>query len=278
MRILLTGLALLIGLYLVLLLLVYVFQRQFLYFPDQSAPSENQLNQMGMASVLIRSGPDGDIRSLWQEPRTSESPVILFLHGNAGSHYHRIPIYQALADDGAAVLGVGYPGYGSNAGSPTQTALFQIAQENYDWLIQQGIQPNRIVIVGESLGSGVATHLASENGASGLILAAAYTGMDEMAQRQFPIFPARWLIKDSYRSVDRIASIDMPLIWIHGKDDELIPFAMGQRLFDAGSAPKEAFAVEKGGHNDLWQRNADKIVREASSKLVLNAIAGPAAP
>ncbi|MFK7842290.1 MAG: alpha/beta hydrolase [Sphingorhabdus sp.] len=278
MRILLTGLAILIGLYLVLLFLVYVFQRQFLYFPDQSVPSENQLNQIGIASVLIGSGPDGDVRSLWQEAGTSGSPVILFLHGNAGSHYHRIPIYQALAEDGAAVLGVGYPGYGGNAGSPTQATLFQIAQDNYDWLIEQGIPPSQIVIVGESLGSGVATHLASQNRAAGLILAAAYTGMDEMAQRQFPIFPARWLIKDRYRSIDRISDIEMPLVWIHGTNDELIPFAMGQRLFDAAGAPKEAFAIEKGGHNDLWQKGADQIVREASRKILLRAKAETAAP
>lgn len=264
MRMILTGLAVSVGMYLVLLMLVYVFQRQFLYFPDQSVPTENYLDEMGVTAVVVSSGPDGDLRSLWLESKASDAPVILFFHGNAGSHYHRIPIYQALAKEGAAVLGVGYPGYGGNAGTPNEAELYQAAQKNYDWLIQKDIKPDRIIIVGESLGSGVAAHLASQNGAAGLILIAAHSGMDEMAQRQFPIFPARWLIKDRYLNLNLIDRIDMPLIWIHGTRDKLIPFAAGQRLFDAAREPKAAYPIKNGGHNDLWDKGADQIIRKVS--------------
>lgn len=166
MRMILTGLAISAGLYLVLLLLVYVFQRQFLYFPDHSVPTDGYLDKMGVTAVGVSSGPDGELRSLWRAPKASDSPVILFFHGNAGSHFHRIPIYQALASDGAAVLGVGYPGYGGNAGTPNEAELFQAAQANYDWLIQNGFRSDRIIIIGESLGSGVAAQLASQNGAA----------------------------------------------------------------------------------------------------------------
>ena len=271
MRMIVTGLVLFCGIYLVLLMLVYVFQRQFLYFPDQAVPTAQHLDKMDVTAVVISSGTDGDIQSLWHDPKVPDSPVILFLHGNAGSHYQRIPIYQALARDGAAVLGVGYPGYGGNAGTPSETALFQTAQENYDWLIQRGIKPNQIVMVGESLGSGVAAHLASQNDAAGLILVSAHSGMDELAQRQFPIFPARWLMKDRYRTIDCIGHIDMPLIWIHGTRDELIPFAMGRQLFDAAKDSKAAYPIEKAGHNDLWQKGIDKIIRENSIRLVAGA-------
>ncbi len=264
MRMIVTGLAIFVGIYLVLLLLIYAFQRQLLYFPDQSVPAASYLDKMGITAVVISSRPDGDLQSLWHEPKTSGSPVILFLHGNAGSHYQRIPIYQALARRGAAVLGVGYPGYGGNPGTPDETALIQTARENYNWLIQQGIKPNQIIIVGESLGSGVAAHLASQNDAAGLILVAAHSGMDELAQRQFPVLPMRWLMKDRYRTMDLIHHIDMPLIWIHGTSDELIPFAMGQRLFNAARDPKAAYSIENGGHNDLWQKGVDKIIREVS--------------
>ena len=273
MRLILAGLATFIGIYLISLLLIYFFQRQFLYFPDQSVPAASDIKQMGVEAVVIRSGPDGELKSLWREPKSPDSPVILMFHGNAGSHFHRIPIYRALAADGAAVLGVGYPGYGGNAGTPGESALFQAAQENYEWLIERGIKPGRIVIVGESLGSGVATHLASQNDAAGLIIVAAHTGMDEMAQRQFPIFPVRWLVKDRYRTIDRIGGIDMPLIWIHGSEDQLIPFAMGQRLFDAAKHPKTAFPIGNGGHNDLWDSGIDQIIRDATIRLVANATA-----
>ncbi len=273
MRMIISGLVIFVGIYLVLLLLVYIFQRQFLYFPDQSVPTASYLEKTGITAVDISSGPDGDLRSLWRKPTASGAPVILFLHGNAGSHYQRIPIYQALAEDSAAVLGVGYPGYGGNPGIPSETALYRTAQENYDWLIQQGITPEQIIIVGESLGSGVAVHLASRNDASGLILVAAHGGMDELAQRQFPMFPARWLMKDRYRTLDLIGRIDMPLIWIHGTRDGLIPFATGRRLFDAARDPKAAHPIEKAGHNDLWQKGIDKIIRRGSTGLVASAIA-----
>lgn len=264
MRTILAGLAISIGIYLVLLLLIYLFQRQFLYFPDQSVVSENYLDQMGVTAVVVRSGQDGDHRSLWIEPGAADAPVFLFLHGNAGSHYHRIPIFQALAQDGAAVLGVGYPGYGGNAGTPNEAQLYQAAQTNYDWLIRKNIKADRIVIVGESLGSGVAVHLASQNRAAGLILIAAHSGMDELAQQQFPIFPARWLVKDRYPSLDHIHRINMPLVWIHGTRDGLIPFAAGQRLFDAARDPKVAHPIRNAGHNDLWDQAIDRIIRKVS--------------
>jgi hypothetical protein len=278
MRMILTGLSISFGLYLVLLLLVYVFQRQFLYFPDQSVPAESYLDKMGVTAVAVSSGPKGDLRSLWREPKASDSPVILFFHGNAGSHYHRIPIYQALAEEGAAVLGVGYPGYGGNAGTPNETELFQAAQANYDWLIQKGFKSDRIIIIGESLGSGVAARLASQSGAAGLILIAAHSGMDEIAQRQFPLFPARWLIKDRYPYLNHISRIDMPLIWIHGTSDKLIPFAAGQRLFDAARNPKTAYPIKNGGHNDLWDKGIDQIIRKVSIRLTTSAPAKEPVP
>ncbi|MEP2990670.1 MAG: alpha/beta hydrolase [Parasphingorhabdus sp.] len=268
MRTLLGGVAISIGIYLILLLLVFLFQRHLLYLPDQFVPDELHLNKMDVTSMVIQSGPDGDIRSLWRVPLRDNSPVILFLHGNAGSHYDRIPVIQAIAQEGAGVLVVGYPGYGSNPGSPSEQALYAAAQANFDWLISQSIAPGRIVIVGESLGSGVAAHLATQNEAAGLILIASYTGMDDMAQRQFPIFPAKWLATDRFRSIERIDQIDMPLSWIHGTADELIPFAMGQQLFNAAKDPKTGHAIEQGEHNDLWSRGIDDIIRGEAGRFV----------
>lgn len=268
MRTLLGGLAISLGLYLVLLILIYIFQRSFLYIPDQQVPSELHLSEMDFSAVAISLNNGTDLKSLWRAPTDNGKPVIIHFHGNAGSQYARIPLYQAMALDGAGVLGVGYPGYGGNAGDPTEDLLYQTAQAHYDWLIEQGYSPKQIVIVGQSLGSGVATWLASNNDAAGLILEAAYTGMDDMAQRQFPIFPARLLVKDRFRSLDRIGNIDMPLSWIHGTRDELIPYAMGELLFDGATQPKVAHAIKGGGHNDLWQRGIDQIIRRDAEQYV----------
>lgn len=267
MRLLRAGLVALVGVYLILLLLVFIFQRQFLYFPDQSVPPAAHLAATGFEPVVVRSGPDGALQSVWREPRGSDSPVILLLHGNAGSHFHRIPQYQALAEEGAGVLGVGYPGYGGNRGTPSETALFQAAQDNYDWLTRKGVRPERIIIIGESLGSGVAAYLAAKNDAAALVMVAAHSGMAEIAQLQFPVFPARWLVKDRYQTTTYIRQIDMPLFWIHGTSDDLIPFTIGQRFFDAATQPKTAYPVKNAGHNDLWDRGIDKIVRDLAARV-----------
>lgn len=256
------------SMYIGMLLLVYIFQRSFLYIPDQQVPGAVHLSKMDFPAVAIALDDGKQLSSLWRAPKTKSGPVIIHFHGNAGSHYDRIPLYQMMAQDGAGVLGAGYPGYGGNPGSAEEDALYRAAQANYDWLLEQGYSPQKIVIVGQSLGSGVATWLASRNEAAGLILEAAYTGMDDMGQKQFPFLPAKLLAKDRYRSIDRIDQINMPLSWIHGTADQLIPFAMGQRLFDAAKGPKTAHPVKGGGHNDLWQRGIDRIIRERAGRFV----------
>lgn len=256
------GLAVSVGLYLALVGLVYSFQRGLLYFPDQTILSEQELAAASFGAVNITAKDIGELRSLWRVPVDQTKPVIIHFHGNGGSPAIRLPNYQAMATEGAGVLAVGYPGYGGNPGTPSEETLYLVAQANYDWLVAGGYPADRIVIVGQSLGTGVATWLASRNAAAGLILEAAYTGMDDMAQRQFPILPAKLLIKDRYRSIDRMDQIDMPLSWIHGTADELIPFAMGRELFDAAREPKIARPIENGGHNDLWMRDIDVLVRK----------------
>lgn len=256
------------AMYVGMLVLIYVFQRSFLYIPDQQVPSELHLSKMDFQATQIVTGDGKQLTSLWRAPKDETQPIIIHFHGNAGSHFDRISIYQAMAGEGAGLLGVGYPGYGGNAGSPDEQALYQTAQANYDWLIAQGYSADRIVIVGQSLGSGVSTWLADKNNAAGLILEAAYTGMDDMAQKQFPFLPAKLLAKDKYRSLDRIDRINMPLSWIHGTDDDLIPFAMGQRLFDAAKEPKIAHPIKGGGHNDLWLKGIDRIIRADAKRFV----------
>lgn len=262
MRLLLGGLAVSVGLYLLLLLAAYVFQRQLLYLPSDATAPEAALVDAGFAYRDIPVPGVGSVAALWRAPVDDTAPVFLFMHGNAGAVGDRLPILAMLAQDGAGVLGVGYPGYGGNPGSPSEDSLFGSARTHFDWLAGQGIAPGRIMIFGQSLGSGPAVWLASETAAAGLILEAPYTGMDDIAQRQFPIFPARWLVSDRYRNSERIGAIGMPLLWVHGERDSLIPFAMGRQLFDAAHAPKTALPVAAGGHNDLWLHGIDGPIRD----------------
>lgn len=254
--------------YLVVVALAFLFQRSLMYFPSQETPAPATLAVEGFSVVSVETAQSGELVSLWRAPERAEDPVFIHFHGNGGGAMDRLPIYRALVEDGAGLLAVGYPGYSGNPGKISEESFFDAAQAHYEWIVAQGHSPDKIVIAGQSLGTGVATWLASRNPAAGLILEAAYTGMDDMAQRQFPVLPAKWLTRDRFRSFDRIDRIDMPLSWIHGTADELIPFAMGQKLFDQASEPKVAFPIRGGGHNDLWQRGIDRIIREEAERLV----------
>ncbi|MEL6874779.1 MAG: alpha/beta hydrolase [Pseudomonadota bacterium] len=254
--------------YLILVALAFLFQRSLLYFPSQEMPGAAELAVEGFSAASVNTDQSGELISLWRAPQSATRPVLIHFHGNGGGLMDRLPLYRTLAAEGAGVLAVGYPGYNGNPGKASEDSFYDAAQAHYDWLIAQGHSPDKIVIAGQSLGTGVATWLAARNAAAGLILEAAYTGMDDMAQRQFPILPGKWLTLDKFRSLERIDQIDMPLRWIHGTADELIPFAMGQKLYDRARKPKLAFPIRGGGHNDLWQRGIDRIIREEAERLV----------
>ena len=228
----------------------------------------DELAQSGFEAVQIESPFAEPTKSLWHPPGSAKHPVIIHFHGNAGSAYQRIPIYQQMAKDGAGVLGVGYPGYGGNSGKPTEQSFHQTAQANYNWLLDKGYSPQNIVIVGQSIGSGSATRLASNNEAAGLILEAPFTSTADIAARQFPYLPVGLLMKDTYPNINYIDDINMPLAWIHGTLDEVIDYEFGQTLFNAAQEPKRTHPMKGGGHNDLWMRGIDQIIRDEAAVMV----------
>ncbi|QJB69310.1 alpha/beta hydrolase family protein [Parasphingorhabdus halotolerans] len=119
-KVLWNGLLFVASLYLGMLVIVYLFQNSFLYIPDQEVPSSAQLARTDFTAVTITSEGESKTTSLWKPPTDQTRPVFMHLHGNAGSHYHRIPLYRALAQNGSGVLGVGYPGYGGTLAAPAK--------------------------------------------------------------------------------------------------------------------------------------------------------------
>ncbi|MEM1132316.1 MAG: alpha/beta hydrolase [Pseudomonadota bacterium] len=259
--------------YMAFTLLIWSLQRQMLYYPEAELLSSEMLAQTGFASVAIPYDQDDTLTAYWKPASDSDQPVFLHLHGNAGNIAGRLPIYQILAEDGAAVLAVGYPGYGGNSGQPNEEAFYAAAEAHYSWLIAQGIAPQRIVIFGQSIGTGPAVWLAAQHQAAGLMLEAPYTGIDDIAAQRFPFLPARWLVKDRYRNIDRIGKIDMPLLWIHGRQDDLIPYSMGEELFAAAQAPKTAMTLDQAGHNDIWAFPIGAAIRREALNFIAKTLA-----
>ena len=254
--------------YLVLVAIVFVIQRSFIYFPDTdpSSPLEAGLAKFEVAEISLN---DIQLNSWWHAPEQGE-PVVLLFHGNAGALRNRAFIFKDIEQMGFGLLAVGYPGYGGNAGAPSQFAMTDTARANYDWLLNRGVMPDQIVIFGASLGGGVAMTLAPEVEAAGLVLEATFTGADDLGAQALPWLPVKLLIKDKYRNLDRATNLKMPLSWYHGTKDEVIPFEMGQKLFDAFPSEKCATIISDGRHNDLWGRGADQVLKNSVEAFAAN--------
>lgn len=256
----LTGLVL----YLVFVGLLFGMQRRMVFQPDTRPITPRAAGLPGFESIEISPG----VRSWWHPPSGANAPVILYFHGNGGALAGRAHIFSDMASWGFGVLAVGYPGYGGNAGSPSEATISRTAQANYDWLIARGTAPSRIVITAHSMGTGVAVPLAARNRAAGLILESPFTALADVAQKAMPYAPVQWLIRDPFRSSDHASALTMPVAWMHGTADTVIPFPMGQRLFDMIKAPKCALRIEGGDHDHLWDMGASDFTKRQALAMV----------
>lgn len=173
----------------------------------------------------------------------------LFLHGNAGNVTHRGQAILAIREAGSAVLVLDYRGFGKSEGNPSESGVTMDAEAAFVWLQKRGFPSERIVLHGESLGTAVAVDLATRTKCAGLVLEAPFTSASAVAGTVVPLL-GRTLIS-GFDSLSRIRRVKAPLLLIHGTRDEVIPFRMGKELFDAANEPKQFWAVEGAGHNDL---------------------------
>ena len=244
--------AILLLLYLAAALGMYLLQRQFQYFPARSDPAPASLGLHGVTVVPLPT-PDGETLIMWYAPARTDQPTILFFHGNGGNiagRADRFAFYRAK-DYGVAFLS--YRGYGGSTGTMSETGFITDAQAAFDWLVAEGIASTRIALVGESLGTGVAVQLAARQPVGAIVLEAPYTAAVDVAAQVYPWLPVRLLMKDQFRSAAVIAQVTAPVLILHGTDDTVIPFAMGQALFAAANDPKRFHALPMAGHDALYE-------------------------
>lgn len=231
---------------------IYAMQRQIMYHPPEVAlpapPAGFQAVQLATA--------DGLSLTAWYAPAPAGARTIVHFHGNAGLISGQLARVRPLVDAGYGVLLVEYRGYGGNPGSPTEAGLLADGRAALAYLKRAGVAATDIVLIGESLGSGVAVALAAETPVAGLVLLAPFTSAADVAQARYWWLPARWLIKDRYDSLRRIRRVRAPLLVVHGQRDATIDWRFGQRLFDAAREPKHLILPPKAGHNDLIAHGA----------------------
>lgn len=243
-------------LYLAVAAIAFFAQRKILYFPPglYHAPPAN------MTEVRLSGGELG-----WYAPAQDGKPTVMVFHGNASSIDSNLHIFRDLQASGYGVWSVGYPGYPGTAGEPTQDNLVAAAKEQYAHLSNLGV--DNIVFYGSSLGSGVASQLAAIHQPQMLIVDAPFRSVADMARKQMPFLPTDLLLKDKWRSDQALEDLDIPLIWIHGTADNVIPIGEGQALFDEYDGPKSAHRLEGANHNNTWLNGGREIVLQALGKL-----------
>jgi fermentation-respiration switch protein FrsA (DUF1100 family) len=186
--------------------------------------------------------------------------VIVYFHGNGGHIGYRRDRLRWFAQSGYGVLMAEYRGYGGNPGTPSETGLHIDAVAALEFLAGAGIEADRLVLYGESLGSGVAVQLARQRQIAGLILEAPFTSVADVAQFHYPFLPAAVLVRDRFDSLFRISEVKTSILILHGEQDRVVPVRYGRELFDAAPQPKRLWLAKEGGHEDLVQFGALEAV------------------
>jgi uncharacterized protein len=229
---------------------LYLFQRQLLYFPDKARPELFGLEQLGVRELTLTT-EDGLSLLSWYLPARPGRPVIAYFHGNGGHIGYRAERLLRFAREGYGVLMAEYRGYGGNPGTPTEAGFCTDARAALDFLDREAIPSNRLVLYGESLGSGVAVALAAEHDIAALILEAPPTSVAEVAQCHFPFVPAARMVTDRFDSLSRIGRVKAPILVLHGERDRVVPVRYGRALLEAAPEPKEGWFAPEAGHEDL---------------------------
>lgn len=253
---LLGGLVFVIGLYLLLLALIYFFQTRLVYVPWPVI--ENTPAELGLLYEPVRLQTSDDLTITgWWVPSAEPRGTVLFLHGNAGNISSRLDQVEFLNSLRLNILVIDYRGYGESEGQPSEAGTYRDAEAAWVYLTEtRSLPAEEIVIFGRSLGGGVATWLAWKYPPRALILESTFASLTDVAAHHYPFFPVRRLIQIHYPSIERIPDIRVPLLIIHSPDDTLIPVENGHRLYAAANEPKQ-FVEITGGHADGYRIAAD---------------------
>lgn len=237
--------------YAALLLLVFFAQSHLIYFPQVEREYTFTPAQEGLAYESVQlTTSDNEILHGWFVPAPSTAKAtILFLHGNAGNIAHRRDYLLTFYRLGYNTFIFDYRGYGKSSGSPSEGGTYQDALAAWQYLTEKkAISPTHIVLFGESLGGAVAAWLAAKKEPGALVLASVFTSVPDLATELYPFLPVRLLSRFQYSTIDYLKAITCPVLVVHSPQDEIVPFAHGQALFQVAAEPKQ-FLTLQGGHN-----------------------------
>ena len=237
-----------------LAVLIMIFENRIIFVPtkypagDWDAPARATVP---FEDVWLETSDGVKIHG-WMARGKGARATILYFHGNAGNLTHRADWIEVLTRLPADVLAIDYRGYGRSEGAPNEAGIYRDAEAAYAYLTEtRGVAPQQLIIYGVSLGGAPACEIAWRRPCAGLIVQSAFTNAGDMASRMIPILPMRWLVRARFDNAAKIARVRVPKLIVHGRDDEVVPYEMGKRLYEAAVEPKKLIIFDDAGHNDL---------------------------
>jgi uncharacterized protein len=242
-------LAVALGVYVGLATVLYVNQRSLMYFPEtvHTTPTEAGLPE---AEEVPLTAADGARITVWSVAPQDGKPVIVFFHGNGGALRYGVVRFRKLIGSGIGLVALEYRGYGGNPGTPSERGLIADGEAAYAFAAAH-YPVKQIVLWGQSLGSAVAVAVAAERPVGRLILEAPFTSASAVASLRYRYMPVRLLMKDQFDSDARISKVTAPLLILHGVQDQVVPYAMGEKMFELANKPKHIARFLDAGHDDL---------------------------
>jgi len=249
--------AVLVGLLLAVLLL-RLFEDRLIFFPDLFSEDVDPARAGVPVGDVFFTTSDGVRLHGWFSSAEGATHTILYFHGNAGNLAGRIDNIGFLRRLPANVFAVDYRGYGKSQGRPSEPGVYRDAEAAYDYLVKErGVRPDRIVVLGQSLGSAVAVDLAAKRPVAVVILEAGFPSARRVAEEAIWIPGLGYLLRSKFDSARKLKSIRVPVLVAHCRQDPVIPFKLGEELFAAANEPKQFIAYTSGCHEPLYAADPD---------------------
>ena len=252
--------------YILILLSIYIFQRNLLYHPSENNYYGDKIT-VSVEKIKIKTKDNIDLIAWYHKKNLNEYKTILFLHGNAGSLENRIHKINHFKDININFLIVAWRGFSGNKGKPTEDGLYEDARSSVRWLKTKGVDEKNLIIYGESLGTGIATEIAQNKNFAGVILESPFTSMIDAAKDKYPFLPVRLLLKDKYESDKKIKNINSPILIMHGKVDNIVPFYMGKKIYELANEPKYSYFSEYDDHMMEYNKTLLKVLKNFINSL-----------
>ena len=233
--------------YLIILTYIYLFQRNLLYHPLNNDYQGDEII-FDYNEIFIQNNEDIKLKAWLHEKDLINKKTIIFFHGNAGNLKNRNYKLNELSKLDINFLIIAYRGFSGNQGKPSEQGLYEDARSALDWLKIKGVKEKNLILYGESLGTAVAIETAQSKDLAGIILESPFTSMVELAQKYYPFLPVKFLLKDRYETIKKLPNINSPLLVLHGKLDNVVPFSMGKKLFDEANEPKFKYFINNDDH------------------------------